>query len=90
MSATITTTTELVALTDGERRAFRMGVLAAGGVFISACEAPCGCRERVENLRISIAGRAIECEPPEFWPTGGGSKVTHGSPVTTLPRGGKR
>jgi hypothetical protein len=59
-----------VALTDGERRAYRMGVLAAGGIFADAACAKC--KPRVENLRIAIAGRSVECEAPEFWPARGG------------------
>lgn len=48
-----------------------MGALAAGAIFIDAA-ACLRCRERIENLRIAIAGRSIECEAPEFWPTRGG------------------
>jgi hypothetical protein len=47
-----------------------MGVLAAGAIFIDAVEcAPC--RERVENLRIAIAGRSVACEAPTHWPERG-------------------
>lgn len=49
-----------------------MGVLAAGGVFADAAKYACGCRERVENLRIAIAGRSVECEAPKEWPQRGG------------------
>lgn len=58
-------------LTDGERKAFRMGALAAGAVYIDAirCER---CRERVSNLRIAIAAKSVECEAPGFWPQRGG------------------
>jgi hypothetical protein len=48
-----------------------MGLLAAGAVFIPACEESCGCRERVENLRIAIAARGVEIPEPEFWPERG-------------------
>ena len=58
-------------LTEGERRAFRMGALAAGAIFIPACESPCGCRARVENLRIAIAARGVECDAPSHWPEWG-------------------
>lgn len=68
------------ALTDGERKAFRMGVLAAGAVYADAACAgghnprtpyKCGCYERLQNVRIAIAARGIDCEAPEFWPTRG-------------------
>jgi hypothetical protein len=49
-----------------------MGVLAAGAIYADACDDKCGCRERVENLRIAIAGRSVACEAPECWPTRGG------------------
>lgn len=58
------------ALTEHERRAFRMGVLAAGAIFIDAVKCA-SCRERVENLRIAIAGRLVPCDAPEFWPERG-------------------
>lgn len=61
-----------LALTVAERKAYRMGVLAAGAIFVDALDGECACRERVENLRIAIAGRSVECEAPEFWPTRGG------------------
>lgn len=57
-------------LTDGERRAFRIGVLAAGAIYIDAI-ANAADRERVENLRIAIAARGVACDAPEFWPTRG-------------------
>lgn len=59
-------------LTEGERKAFRMGVLAAGGIYIDASRFGCGCRQRLENLRISIAARGVECEAPGVWPVRGG------------------
>ncbi len=62
-----------IALTDGERRAFRMGALAAGAIYIDAVGTTrCACRSRVENLRIAIAAHGVECEAPEFWPQRGG------------------
>lgn len=59
-------------LTDTELKAYRMGVLAAGAIYIDAVDCA-GCRERVENVRIAIAGRSVRCEGPEFWPSRGGA-----------------
>ena len=47
-----------------------MGALAAGAIFIDAAKCRL-CRRDMENLRIAIAGRSVECEAPEFWPTRG-------------------
>ena len=59
---------EPVPLTDGEQKAFRMGALAAGAIFIDATRERCGCHARVENLRIAIAARGVDLRAPEFWP----------------------
>lgn len=59
-------------LTDGEAKAFRMGVLEGitqaldSAAFCSACGA------RVERLRIAIAARGIDARVPEFWLERGG------------------
>lgn len=58
------------AWTARERKAFRIGALAAGAIFIDAT-ACARCRARAENLRIAIAAHGVECEPPEFWPQRG-------------------
>jgi hypothetical protein len=50
-----------------------MGVLAGGAIYLESAKYACGCRPRLENLRISIAARRIECEPPKFWPQRGGT-----------------
>lgn len=57
------------ALTAGESKAYRMGVLAAGAIYADAADLCC--RERIENLRIAIAGRSVACEAPTHWPTRG-------------------
>jgi hypothetical protein len=60
-----------LALTDAEKKAFRMGALAAGAIYADAVSRPCGCARKLENLRIAIAGRSVECDAPEFWPERG-------------------
>lgn len=57
-------------LTERERQAYRMGVLAAGAIYADAVSRPAD-RRCVENLRIAIAGRLVPCEAPERWPTRG-------------------
>ena len=63
-----------IALTPFEKKAFRMGVLAAGAIYMDAVslDRACGCKTRLERLRIAIAARGITIEPPEFWPERGG------------------
>lgn len=59
-------------LSEGEAKAFRMGVLEGitqaldSGVFCDRCA------NRVELLRISIAARGIDARVPEFWLDRGG------------------
>lgn len=61
-----------LALTDAEKRAYRMGVLAAGAIYADAASRPCGCTRKIENLRIAIGARSVACDAPEFWPERGG------------------
>lgn len=61
-----------VALTQQERIAYRMGV--SHGLVLAANALPPGDAElagRLENLRIAIAARSVDCQPPEFWPERG-------------------
>lgn len=63
-----------VRLTPKERIAYRMGV-SHGLVLAANALRPGGARlaSRLENLRIAIAARSIDCEPPAHWPTRGGA-----------------
>lgn len=60
------------ALTPGEQKAYRMGALAAGAEFAAAANTKCGCRSRIENLRIAFAARGVALDAPTHWPQRGG------------------
>ncbi len=45
-------------LTDGEVKAFRLGVLR--GIEL--------CGEQLEHVRIRVAGKSLEVDPPLTWP----------------------
>jgi hypothetical protein len=54
-----------------------MGVLDSAPIYIAALEAKGFARNSVairtiENTRIAIAARSIDCEPPKEWPQRGG------------------